>query len=463
MEQVELVPAKRFFVEMLTRDIELVDAILDLIDNCLDGATRILHANGDTSPEKPYEGFNVEISFDASHFKISDNCGGIPKEVAIKSAFRMGRHDGERDKDLPTVGVYGIGMKRAIFKMGEDASVICNTATDAYKVEITKEWMKDDSNWHLPLEDIQIGDTSYGTTIHIQEIRDGVKLQLRDHENFHKELYDVISTHYSYIIGKGLNIQINGKVVIPELSITRFAKDFSNKEESIAPYIYRNNFDGVDVEVAIGFYRSLGTDKEEQDEKDGRSVSTNAGITVICNDRVVLHNDKTHVTGWGEAGVPRYHTQFIAISGVVIFQSNDPSKLPLKTTKRGVDSSSHIYAVVKDRMREGIKTFTDFTNKWKKLPRAELSKYFQMEKTESAPSNTLSEKVKDDDWSRVRRDGGHVFKPKLPFPKDDDPTSRVVFTKKRSEIDAVSEYLFEEKKSPSEVGEFCFDQFLKRI
>ena len=33
-------PAKRFFVEMLTRDIELADAILDLLDNCVDGALR---------------------------------------------------------------------------------------------------------------------------------------------------------------------------------------------------------------------------------------------------------------------------------------------------------------------------------------------------------------------------------------------------------------------------------------
>jgi hypothetical protein len=33
-------PTKRFFVSMLTRDIALDDAILDLLDNCLDGVTR---------------------------------------------------------------------------------------------------------------------------------------------------------------------------------------------------------------------------------------------------------------------------------------------------------------------------------------------------------------------------------------------------------------------------------------
>ena len=30
-------PTKAFFVRMLTRDIELADAILDLLDNCVDG------------------------------------------------------------------------------------------------------------------------------------------------------------------------------------------------------------------------------------------------------------------------------------------------------------------------------------------------------------------------------------------------------------------------------------------
>ena len=33
-------PVKSFFVEMLTRDIELEDAILDLLDNCVDGILR---------------------------------------------------------------------------------------------------------------------------------------------------------------------------------------------------------------------------------------------------------------------------------------------------------------------------------------------------------------------------------------------------------------------------------------
>ncbi|MBF0956152.1 MAG: hypothetical protein HXK15_07140, partial [Actinomyces sp.] len=40
-DQAQASPTKQFFVSMLTRDIGLADAILDLLDNCLDGAMRL--------------------------------------------------------------------------------------------------------------------------------------------------------------------------------------------------------------------------------------------------------------------------------------------------------------------------------------------------------------------------------------------------------------------------------------
>ena len=102
---------------------------------------------------------------------------------------------------------------------------------------------------------------------------------------------------------------------------------------------------------------------DEQEEK--RYSSMDAGWTIICNDRAVLYCDRTELTGWGDARVPRYHTQFIAISGIVKFQSNDATKLPTTTTKRGIDASSSLYLQVKNMMREGMLIFTNYTNKWK--------------------------------------------------------------------------------------------------
>ena len=56
-------PAKHFFVEMLTRDIELQDAILDLLDNCVDGAMR-QNKGRKFNSKKPYAGYQAWIDFD---------------------------------------------------------------------------------------------------------------------------------------------------------------------------------------------------------------------------------------------------------------------------------------------------------------------------------------------------------------------------------------------------------------
>src|SRR4051812_47459749 len=91
--QIDATPAKAFFVRMITRDIDLADAILDLLDNCVDGARRV----GLRSGTKPYSGYYAHIEFDENSFRIVDNCGGIPKEIAEKYAFRFGRPEGKAE------------------------------------------------------------------------------------------------------------------------------------------------------------------------------------------------------------------------------------------------------------------------------------------------------------------------------------------------------------------------------
>src|SRR5580704_1206936 len=157
-DRVSAFPTKRFFVEMLTRDISLEDAVLDLLDNCIDGVVRTRGASAVNREKQPYAGFHAHLSFDQDHFLISDNCGGISRELAEKSAFMPGRpkrgpKQKDLDSDLPTVGVYGIGMKRAIFKMGRYCEVKSTTAHDSFRVTIPEKWFGDESDWELPIND----------------------------------------------------------------------------------------------------------------------------------------------------------------------------------------------------------------------------------------------------------------------------------------------------------------------
>ena len=141
-DTIQAAPTKNFFVNMLTRDIELEDAILDLLDNCTDGIQRALQKRDGDDRFDSYDGFKANVTIEKGYFKIEDNCGGISIDRAKNFAFRMGRptEASDLDDDLYTIGTYGIGMKRAIFKMGRLCRVTSQTESEAFEVAIPPEW-----------------------------------------------------------------------------------------------------------------------------------------------------------------------------------------------------------------------------------------------------------------------------------------------------------------------------------
>ena len=98
---------------MFTKDIALEQAVLDLVDNCVDGAKR-----QPLKGARPFEGRKVEIIFNADAFHIWDNCGGFDRKTAREYAFRFGRPKG-KNLTPHSIGQFGVGMKRALFKFGD--------------------------------------------------------------------------------------------------------------------------------------------------------------------------------------------------------------------------------------------------------------------------------------------------------------------------------------------------------
>jgi hypothetical protein len=455
---VDASPVKSFFVYMLTRDIKLEEAILDLLDNCVDG---ILRAEGKTNrtAKAPYDGFWAEIKFSRDSFSISDNCGGIPWDLH-NYAFRMGRPPDRPDDTPGTVGVYGIGMKRAIFKVGKRCLISTQNGDHTYDVEIEPEWTSDEKAWSIPVHPGKKSMKDDGTTVVVGDLHPAIRDRFGpDGKSFKSDLELMISTHYAFIIDKGFQVKINGDVVRARATRLIFNKNIRNqKKEVIRPFIFKTKVHGVEVFLAVGFTRPIPSQDEiasEQEEK--RYSSLDAGWTVICNGRAVLYCDRSELTGWGEAGVPRYHTQFIAISGIVEFNSDDASKLPTTTTKRGIDASSALYLQIKNKMREGMRIFTDYTNRWKLRP--DESKK-QIEAGVSLSLEEIKSESRRLDFRPTKKSipSGSQFKPELPLPKKLDPqTRRISFVKSKTDVEEVAEYLFEDRNAdPSAVGERCF-------
>lgn len=458
---VKATPTKRFFVEMLTRDIELDDAVLDLLDNCVDGVLR--ETRGNDKVELPYTNYHAEITFSSDHFKIEDNCGGIDRTTAEEYAFLMGRETGDtRDSDLPTVGMYGIGMKRAIFKLGRDAQVTSRHPKGCFEVNIPSQWFQD-SDWGLHAHGMLPFGNDYGTAITVKKLQPGVRDQFSKGSDFETRLIDKLRSHYAFIMHKGFSVSVNGKTIQPR-PIKFFVASAPSKkgQPGLAPYMYDADIDGVHVEVTVGLYRPLASEDEAAQEMEAKRSRDAAGWTIICNDRVVLYCDKTRLTGWGEADVPNFHAQFNAIAGIVEFTSPDPLKLPITTTKRGIDSSSDLYLRVKNRMREGTKIFTNYTYKWKTA----LEEAKQSERAaDSVDLSELRERFSNQ-WTPTRKDGedGRHFLPKLPQPKTDPAESLIRFHKPKADVRALGEKLLDDPDAkPGDVGAAAFDRALKGI
>lgn len=478
-DEIQAGPTKQFFVRMITRDIELEDAILDLLDNCIDGILRSIREGVKQkgwSKERPYAGYKAKITANPNCFEIRDNCGGIDRDIAKNSAFMLGRRD-EKDDDIETIGMYGIGMKRAIFKLGQASSIISKPRSETpFKVEITSEWMRDDSKWTLELVDInETLIDEPGLQIRIENLYESISHQFDEKRDpFLERLKARIAYFFAIILEKGFEVEVNGIPVKPidlnllasSVGLDGDPKAKASKVKGIHPFVFKGTIDEVSVHLSVGFYRQLKSQREldeELDEGDGRQRSKDhAGWTIICNDRVVLHADKSTVTGWGLDGVPQYHGQFIAIAGVVSFRSKNSQKLPLTTTKRGIDASSNVYLLVRDRMMEGLKIFTQFTNKWKGRE-SESNEYFR----QAMPSKALdiAQGMSEERMTPVRKSyEGRIFAPNLPLPQQESTDVRISFVKPKVDVKKIAKAHFDDVDTDAAViGSHCFDQVLKGL
>lgn len=456
-------PTKQFFVSMLTRDISLDDAILDLVDNCLDGAMRL--ANGSNVN---YAKHYVKIRLAKDQFSIEDNCGGIPREVAKNYAFKMGREpDDDRDSDTETIGMYGVGMKRAIFKMGKDAFVRTRYGDDTFEVPITSEWLEA-KNWDpLPInEPTDAGEKlpEPGTLILVKDLYEGVSRHFGN-EAFENKVRTAISEHFTMFLQWGLKVELNEKPVEP----VRVEVLVSEREDGPAPFVFRKTIDGVVVSITVGrnTNRALGNEDDEDAGFERERSSATAGWTVLCNDRAVIVGDKSRLTGWGD-GIPLYHPQFAIITGIIEFRSKRADKLPVTTTKRALDTSSNVWLESLVKMKEGMRVWIDYTNQWKNQASSEQQQAGHWEDARPMPLREAIAAVAQRKGAKKSEDEGVEFNPKknkvLPEPPHKNPsTRRVTFSKPAEEIRIVGKALFDdENAAPGAVGEKCFDLALAK-
>ena len=339
-------PTKEFFIEVLTRDIGLKDAIIDLLDNSIDAAHSFVGLDG------PLNRFEVHLAFDAESFTIWDTCGGIAPQIAENYAFRFGKVPGAPRLE-GSIGQFGVGMKRALFKLGKAFTIESQTEDAYWSVSVdTAEW-REAPGWMFefgegPTDRDPTQGNGPGTKITVTELHNETRAQFGQRD-FVEDLKKQIALRAGTFISRGLAVTVDG------LPLAAHFRELLTSDE-LSPRVVDFNLAKGESRLPVRVHVVTGV---------GPSEPREAGWYVYCNGRLILGPDRSPVTGWGltdEERMPSYHNQFARFRGYASFFSEDATALPWNTTKSNLDQGHATYLIVRPKMIEAARPVIDFLN-----------------------------------------------------------------------------------------------------
>lgn len=432
-------PTKELFIDMLTRDVALIPAIVDLADNSTDGARRL---RGDGS----WSDLHVSIEAKSTKFVISDNCGGIDVKRAREHAFRFGRPN-DAQSSTGEVGRFGVGMKRGLFKLGRRFHIVSTTAKTQFAVTIDVDDWAGVQPWEFefdedPIEKGKFSPDEQGTTITVTKLHPQVKEHFAE-SGFLDDLRAELTSRLERSILNGLAVQVNS-VGLQAHARTLVA------DKLLAPAKKNFKLRGpTGSSVNVDLWCGLGKPDSSQ------AARAESGWYVFCNGRMLLQADKTSATGWGiedDDSIPAYHPQYNGFRGLAYLDAADAADLPWNTTKTALDTDHPVYRRVKQEMIAIARPVVDYFNRKKE----ENDALKQAGEDATGKLQTLFDEATvaplEDITARA------VFKvtaPVLPKPKND--TQRIAFDRPRAKAQAVKKSLG--ASSWREVGGQVFDYY----
>jgi hypothetical protein len=437
-------PTKNFFIDNLTRDLSLEDALMDLVDNSIDAyvRTRSLDVSAELlSHPTPFERTpsrpDIELTVSVDQIVVKDYCGGIDIQHAINHVFRFGRAEGyvpgeAADAHKSTLGVYGIGLKRAIFKMGRDITIESNTPEGGFIANIDVTAWSASEDWTIPLSSAPPAShpSNAGTVITVKELTDEVILRVRD-GTLMRRLATFIGMTYTLFIEHYLTISLNGVIIEPTPLPLAASAD-------VEPAFERIVKQDVEVDIVAGLAA----------RHEGEWLAERAGWYVLCNGRVVVSADKTDLTGWG-LGVAQYHSKYRGFVGIAFFFSRTPARLPWTTTKRGLNRESAVFQEARSAMAAAARPVLSFINDM-----------YPSEPGEATHQRELADQLKLVNISAVVNRGTSAFTT-LPSIRPRKSTVTVQFEADRADVDRVKRKLNKPRWGANQVGRHTFLHFLK--
>lgn len=442
-DRVDARPSKKFFVQMLVRDIELAPAIIDLLDNAIDGAKRLRQS--ETSDQ--FKDLWVRISVGENGFSIQDNCGGMSSRIAKSYAFRFGRLE-DMESTPGEVGQFGVGMKRALFKIGKsfDVASMCDDERFRIKVDVV-DWLRKPDDWSFPFEELpnDLPPSEPGTMISVSNLHPSVASDF-ELGTFLGRLRSQIAMRHAVAMERSIAITLNDEPVTPRAPVLLVGGE-------IKPVVRSMPIKVEDGEVQLDLYAGFTSLEDENADTDDpeqfKGSSSDSGWYLFCNDRMLLWADQSRLTGWGEE-VARYHPQYRRFRGYAMLKG-EARFMPWNTAKTTVDEDSLVWRAVRkemvDVLRDAIKNMNRFKREVEQRPPDDRPLVHALSEAKAVRLTDLEGEI------------SKLGVPPVP-PKISADTKAIRYAVPNELFERVAEAL--DVDSPTEVGRKTFDYFVAR-
>lgn len=337
---------RRGLLQAIVADINPYDCLLDLIDNAIDAASNASDSSGN------FTGYIIAIRVAGDNLHIEDNAAGM-SQVTLERAFvAYNEHD-----ESKIIGRYGIGLQRALYKLGEAYRV---TAWQEGKQSSTGKFDKTSmEEGNFTIDSSACKKEGSGTEVVIYRLNDDLKNKLKQQTDLAKDL----GIRYAKFIEAGLDIKYNASRINPIILEPKNEQRVIKRTNELKTFeVIEEKHDGlcedwrIDIKVGV-----LSAEAKKQVTSKWDKGRKNGGWYVFLNDRCVLLADKTRETGWGYDGATRFHPQYNDFLGIVNIYSGDTETLPFDTAKSIIRSDHKGYQKLIKKLIEYNRQWASFT------------------------------------------------------------------------------------------------------
>lgn len=334
-----------FIEKTLTQDITTLEALYDLVDNAIDAARNHIFQNNFERDESGlpanYQGYKVYIRVDKNSVRILDNCLGIDEKTLTNTTL----YTAANSNHAYGIGYYGLGLKRALLKMGSRFSLAVDNGQSIFKCHFNSENIGGNKDKKI-YADVYPSRGRLKSLFSVSDLKDEIKNDLHNSSWFDNAVHG-FSLRYSIYIEKGFEITIHNTTTNSFKRIKGIVPTLRDNA-LLLPQREIITINDVEIVIEAGIHKEYTFPREKNYSlSKNKKLTDQFGIYFVCNDRIIVAASTAKEHGWSA----KWHSEYNGFVCWVRFVSKKPNNLPWNTSKTALRVDSSLFIKVRDRLK----------------------------------------------------------------------------------------------------------------